>query len=226
MKKHSVASLSLGLMILVSLLLVESRVNLQVKGSKPDIERLVNLHPPGWKMVEGTQVKFLWGESVLAEYDVVTSMSYQRTDGRKVLVVMTWSGDGFRRQGHNQHVCYVASGFTVSSPHFVSIPTTAGNVEAMAFTASQPSLKEDVLYWRVTNGIRERGIDSKDTIVHRLQRLLYLPDLFRGELPDNLMVRVSSVRERDNQASTAHFDYVKEWPKALSPIDRARIMGR
>ena len=226
LKKHSIVSLALGLLILCSLLLVESRAHLLVKGSKPDLERLVSLHPPGWKLIEGSQVKFLWNESVLTQYDVVASRIYQHTDGRRVLVVMTWSGDGFRRQGHDQQVCYGASGFTVSSPHSVSISTGTDSIEAMAFTASQPSVEEDVLYWRITDGIRERCIDSRNTIVHRLQRLIYLSNLFQGKLPDNLMVRVSSVRERDGQPATAHLDYVKEWPKAISPVDRARIMGR
>jgi len=226
MKKHSIVSLALGLLILCSLILVELRERLLVQGSKPDLERLVSLHPPGWKMVEGSQLKFLWNESVLTQYDVVASRIYRDTDGRKVLVVMTWSGDGFRRQGHDQQVCYSASGFTVSSSHSVAISTGTDSIEAMAFTASQPSVEEDVLYWRVTDGIRERGVNSRNTIVHRLQRLIYLSNLFQGKLPDNLMVRVSSVRERDGQPATAHFDYVKEWPKAISPVDRARIMGR
>jgi len=226
LKKHSVASLALGLLILCSLLLVELRLNLQVTGSKPDLERLVSLHPPGWKVIDGPQEKFLWDKSVLAQYDVVASRRYQHTDGRKVLVVMTWSGDGFRRQGHDQQVCYGASGFTVSSQHSVAIQTGAGIIEAMAFTASQPSVEEDVLYWRVTDGTREIGINSRNTMAHRLQRLLYLPNLFQGKLPDNLMVRVSSVRERDGQPATTHFDYIREWPMAISSGDRVRIMGR
>ncbi len=226
LKKHSVASLALGLLILVSLILVELRLNLQVTGSKPDLEQLVSLHPPGWKVIEGSQKKNLWNKLVLAQYDIVASRRYQHTDGRKVLVVMTWSGDGFRRQGHDQQLCYGASGFTVSSPHSISIHTDAGIIEAMAFTASLPAVEEDVLYWRVTDGTREIGISSRGTMLHRLQRLLYLPNLFQGKLPDNLMVRVSSVRERDGQPATAHFDYIREWAMAISSGDRIRIMGR
>lgn len=224
--KHSALSLTFGLLILFSLLLVESKINLRVKDSKPDLERLVSLHPPGWKMVEDQQVKLLWDESVLSEYDVVASRRYQRADGRRVLVIMTWSGDGFRRQGHDQQVCYIASGFAVTPPRFVSISTSAGSIEAMAFSASRAAMEEDVVFWRVTDGIRERGIDSRSTIVHRFQRLLYLPDLFRGELPDNLMVRVSSIRLRDNQPTSAHVDYIREWLRAISSADRAQIMGR
>jgi len=224
--KHSALSLTLGLLILFSLLLVESKINLRVKDSKPDLERLVSLHPPGWKVVEGQQVKFLWEESVLSEYDVVASRRYQRADGRQVLVIMTWSGDGFRRQGHNQQVCYIASGYEVAPPQPVSISISAGSIDAMAFSASRAAMEEDVVFWRVTDGLRERGIDSRRTLVHRLQRLLYLPDLFRGELPDNLMVRVSSVRLTNNQPTSAHIDYIREWLRAISPDDRALIMGR
>ncbi len=225
-KRHSVISLALGFLILCSLMLVESRVNLQVQGSKPDLERLVSLHPRDWKLVEGPQVRLGVTESVLDQYDIIASSRYQHTDGRRVLVVMTWSGDGFRHQGHDQQVCYSANGFTVNSSHSVSIPIGDDSIEAMAFTGSKPTQKEDVLYWKVTDGIRERGIDSRGTLLHRLQRLIYLPDLFRGKFPDNLMVRVSSVRERDGQPATAHIEYVRKWLGAIAPVDRARIMGR
>ncbi len=151
--KHSTLSLALGLLILFSLLMVELKVNLRVKGSKPDLERLVSLHPPGWKMADAQQVKFLWNESVLAQYDIVASRSYLQNNGRKVFVVMTWSGDGFHRQGHDQQVCYIASGFAVSPAQFVSISTNAGSIDAMTFTASRAAMVEDVVYWRVTDGI-------------------------------------------------------------------------
>jgi EpsI family protein len=225
--KFSFVSLTLGLMILFSLLLVDSRTRLQANRSKPDLEKLVSLHPPEWKMVDSKRSNFWWSQTALTVYDAVALRTYQHADGRQVSVVMTWNGDGLDRQRiHEPQVCYNSSGFTVSPMHRVSISTGAGSIDAMAFTARQASREEDVVYWRVTDGIWEREPDNRNSMVRRFLRLLYLRGIFRGELPDNLMVRVSSVRPTIGQRTTAHFEYVRDLFKTISPADRARIIGR
>ena len=231
--------------MLFSLLLGRVWINLKTTRTKPDLERLVSQHPPGWKMVGHQRIDdFSWGQSVLSQHDIVTTRTYQHTDGRKVSVVMAWSGNGLNFQKiHEQQVCYKASGFEVSPLHIVSILTGTGSIDAMAFTgsidamaftgsidamaftASQDARKDDVAYWMVIDGIRERDIDKRNPIVRQFLQLLYLPSFFRGELPDILMVRVSSVRLANGQPTTAHIDYIKEWLKTISSADRQRITG-
>lgn len=225
--KHSFLSLTLGFLMLFSLLLGRVWINLKTTRTKPDLERLVSQHPPGWKMVGHQRIDdFSWGQSVLSQHDIVTTRTYQHTDGRKVSVVMAWSGNGLNFQKiHEQQVCYKASGFEVSPLHIVSILTGTGSIEVRAFTASQDARKDDVAYWMVIDGIRERDIDKRNPIVRQFLQLLYLPSFFRGELPDILMVRVSSVRLANGQPTTAHIDYIKEWLKTISSADRQRITG-
>ena len=225
--KHSFLSLTLGFLMLFSLLMGRVWINLKTTRTKPDLERLVSQHPPGWKMVGHQRIDdFSWGQSVLSQHDIVTTRTYQHTDGRKVSVVMAWSGDGLNFQKiHEQQVCYKASGFEVSPLHIVSILTGTGSIEVRAFTASQDARKDDVAYWMVIDGIRERDIDKRNPIVRQFLQLLYLPSFFRGELPDILMVRVSSVRLANGQPTTAHIDYIKEWLKTISSADRQRITG-
>ena len=213
--------------MLFSLLMGRVWINLKTTRTKPDLERLVSQHPPDWKMVGHQRIDdFSWGQSVLSQHDIVTTRTYQHTDGRKVSVVMAWSGDGLNFQKiHEQQVCYKASGFEVSPLHIVSILTGTGSIEVRAFTASQDARKDDVAYWMVIDGIRERDIDKRNPIVRQFLQLLYLPSFFRGELPDILMVRVSSVRLANGQPTTAHIDYIKEWLKTFSPADRQRITG-
>ncbi len=225
--KHSVLSLTLGFLMLFSLLMGRVWINLKTTRTKPDLERLVSQHPPDWKMVGHQRIDdFSWGKSVFSQHDIVATRTYQHTDGRKVSVVMAWSGDGLNFQKiHEQQVCYKASGFEVSPLHIVSILTGTGSIDAMAFTAIQDARKDDVAYWMVIDGMRERDIDKRNPIVRQFLQLLYLPSFFRGELPDILMVRVSSVRLTNGQPTTAHIDYIKEWLKTFSPADRQRITG-
>ncbi len=225
--KHSVLSLTLGFLMLFSLLMGRVWINLKTTRTKPDLERLVSQHPPDWKMVGHQRIDdFSWGKSVFSQHDIVATRTYQHTDGRKVSVVMAWSGDGLNFQKiHEQQVCYKASGFEVSPLHIVSILTGTGSIDAMAFTAIQDARKDDVAYWMVIDGIRERDIDKRNPIVRQFLQLLYLPSFFRGELPDILMVRVSSVRLANGQPTTDHIDYIKEWLKTISSADRQRITG-
>ena len=225
--KHSVLSLTLGFLMLFSLLMGRVWINLKTTRTKPDLERIVSQHPPDWKMVGHQRIDdFSWGKSVFSQHDIVATRTYQHTDGRKVSVVMAWSGDGLNFQKiHEQQVCYKASGFEVSPLHIVSILTGTGSIDAMAFTAIQDARKDDVAYWMVIDGIRERDIDKRNPIVRQFLQLLYLPSFFRGELPDILMVRVSSVRLTNGQPTTAHIDYIKEWLKTISSADRQRITG-
>ena len=225
--KHSVLSLTLGFLMLFSLLMGRVWINLKTTRTKPDLERIVSQHPPDWKMVGHQRIDdFSWGKSVFSQHDIVATRTYQHTDGRKVSVVMAWSGDGLNFQKiHEQQVCYKASGFEVSPLHIVSILTGTGSIDAMAFTAIQDARKDDVAYWMVIDGMRERDIDKRNPIVRQFLQLLYLPSFFRGELPDILMVRVSSVRLTNGQPTTAHIDYIKEWLKTFSPADRQRITG-
>ncbi len=225
--KHSVLSLTLGFLMLFSLLMGRVWINLKTTRTKPDLERLVSQHPPDWKMVGHQRIDdFSWGKSVFSQHDIVATRTYQHTDGRKVSVVMAWSGDGLNFQKiHEQQVCYKASGFEVSPLHIVSILTGTGSIDAMAFTAIQDARKDDVAYWMVIDGMRERDIDKRNPIVRQFLQLLYLPSFFRGELPDILMVRVSSVRLANGQPTTDHIDYIKEWLKTISSADRQRITG-
>ena len=213
--------------MLFSLLMGRVWINLKTTRTKPDLERIVSQHPPDWKMVGHQRIDdFSWGKSVFSQHDIVATRTYQHTDGRTVSVVMAWSGDGLNFQKiHEQQVCYKASGFEVSPLHIVSILTGTGSIDAMAFTAIQDARKDDVAYWMVIDGMRERDIDKRNPIVRQFLQLLYLPSFFRGELPDILMVRVSSVRLTNGQPTTDHIDYIKEWLKTISSADRQRITG-
>ena len=218
--KYSILSTALGFLLLFSLILVESRAkSIHGSGSKPDLERLVSAYPPGWTMVEGPLVDPGWDKSALSAYDIVVTRRYRHPDGSLVSVVMTWSADGVHREGHQQEICYNAQGFTTGPTQRISIMTSAGKLDASAFTAIQGAVMENVVYWLVSDAIVLRDTD-------RLKKLRHLPRLLTGEFPDNMMVRVSGLSPFKGQNTTAHIDYIKEWLAAMHPTDRVRIMGR
>ena len=225
MSKYSVLSTALGFFILISLILIETRANSIHTKPRPDLKRLISQHPPEWIMADGPLVDPSWNKSALSSYDNVVTRSFRRADGQQVMVVMTWSGDGFQREGHEQEVCFNASGFTATPTQPLSIATGAGKLNASAFTASRGGVVEDVVYWMVTDGYQIKRDNLISLLKDRFMKLMSLPHLLNGECPDNLMVRVTSIRS-DSVQTSIPVDYIKDWLRMLPSADRARVMGR
>lgn len=226
--RYSALAIAAGLLLVSSLLLVEGREYLTVKTPQPDLERIISEHPDGWKPLSGQSVDSEWSKSLQASYDLVTTRLYQHVNGNSVSVLMTWSQDGISRPGHLQQVCYQVSGSEISTPKYVTIATKAGKQDGIAFTARHGNQIEDVMYWRITGGKTDLSRDNVMFLLfsYRLDKLARLTRSLLGNMPDNLMVRVSSLRHTPDQPATAHLDYIREYLETLPANDRKLIMGR
>ena len=192
---------------------------------QPDLQRIINIHPDGWTPIASSFVDPNWNKSLKSDYDIVAAQAFQHGDGKKVIVVMTWSRDGIRRAGHSQQICYTVSGFTVTPPEYASLVTKAGKQEVVAFTAHHGKLVEDVVYWRITGGKTDISTGQSGLVALRFDKLNRLARHLLGDMPDNLMVRISSERATPEQPATAQIDYIRGFLEMLSASDRKLIMG-
>ena len=179
--KYNLLAIAFGFLLIFSEILVEIKQHPAYKGQKPDLERMIKLHPDGWKAVAGPVVD---PQSLEYVYDVVVSQKYENVDGKVVMVSMTWSRDGIRRAGHPQEICFNASGFTVTLPRQVSIQAAGNKLDVIAFTGRQGDMVQDVVYWRVTGGKHDVRLDEKYLLTHRFREVAAL---LMGDIPDNLM---------------------------------------
>ncbi len=224
--KYSALAIATGLLLFSSLLLTEVKEYQSSRSAnQPDLQRLVMVHPDGWTAISSPFVDPRWNESMKGDYDLVAAQAFQRGDGKKVVVVMTWSRDGVRRAGHSQQMCYQAGGFTVTPPEYAAIATKAGKQDMIAFTANHGNLIEDVMYWRLTGGKTDISTGQSRLVALRFDRLNRLVQHLLGDMPDNLMVRVSSQRAVPDQPATAQIDYIKGFLERLSPSERKLVMG-
>jgi hypothetical protein len=224
--KFSILAITFGLLFLSTELLVAVRSNQSVFGSKPDLEKIINYHGDSWTSVGVQILDPRWKNALANAYDEVVSHTMQRKDGQAVAVVMTWSRDGIRRPGHVQQICYQSSGCAVTSPHTLLLQTAAGVQSLVVFTARRENIVEDVAYWRVTGGTLDRPIGDNYLASHRLDMFIRFIRLMLGEIPDNYMVRVSTVRVDHDQPASVHLDYIKDFLEAIPLADRQRIMGK
>ena len=224
--RFNVLAIIIALLLGSSVLLVEVREYQSSQAVRqPDLQRLVNLHPDGWTPIASPFVDPRWNETMKSDYDLVAAQAYQRGDGKKVVVVMTWSRDGIRRAGHSQQICYQAGGYTVTPPENASVATKAGKQDVIAFTGTHGNLIEEVMYWRITGGKIDISTGQARNVAIRLDKMTRLVQHILGDLPDNLMVRVSSERATPDQPATAQIDYIRGFLEMLSASDRKLIMG-
>ncbi len=220
--KYSLVAIALGLVLIFSEILVEIKKHPAYKGQKPDLERIIKLHPDGWKAVAGPVVD---PQSLEYAYDTVVSQNYQHVDGSTVMVSMTWSRDGIRRSGHPQEVCYNASGFTVTLPRHASFLAAGKKLDVIAFSGRFEDMVQDVVYWRVTGGKHDVRFIENFGLTHRFREVA---SLIMGNIPDNLMVRVSSWRRESDPPSTAHINYIQAYLaylQSVSPSTRLFLTG-
>jgi len=211
-------AITLGFLLIFSEILVDIKQHPAFKGQKPDLERIINLHPDGWKALAVTTTD----PNSQGYYDVIVSKIYQHVDGNMVSVVMTWSRDGIRRAGHPQELCYNASGATVTLPRHAFLLTGGKKQNVISFSARQGDIIQDVIYWRVTGGKHDSSLNENYHLTHRFHDVARM---LMDDIPDNLMVRVSSWRRDTDPPSTAHIDYIKAYLQSVSPSTRLFLTG-
>ncbi len=211
------------LAIVFSLILISSEILVQIrqqpfKGAKPDLQSIITQHPQGWESIPGSSVD----PSTNTPYDLVATQIYKRADGKEASIVMTWSFDGFHRAGHAQEVCYNSQGFTVSTPRNSSVMVGAQKLDVVTFEGRYGDMTEDVIYWRVTGGIHDATLQEN---IPMTQRFKEVPRILIGDIPSNLMVRVSTWRPATDPPSTVHIDYIKSYLQSVSPNTRHFLTG-
>ena len=213
------------LAILFSLILISSEIFIEirqhpVKGPKPDLQSIIKQHPLGWQAIPGASVDP--STQTNTPYDLVASQIYKRADGKAASIVMTWSYDGFHRAGHAQEVCYNSQGFAVSTPKNTSIMVGGQKLDVVTFEGRSGEMIEQVIYWRVTGGIHDAALQEN---ISMTQRFKEVPRILIGDIPSNLMVRVSTWRSATAPPSTVHIDYIKSYLQSQTPKTRHFLTG-
>ncbi|HHE07571.1 MAG TPA: exosortase-associated EpsI family protein [Chlorobaculum parvum] len=136
-----------------------------------------------------------------------------------------------RRAGHVQQLCYSSQGAAVDMTPDQRIELDPGQtLDLTSFVASeQGGNVQDVLYWRLKGGQLEQnrtGFERIDyRLSHRILKMEQMIHLLYGKTPDNLMVRVSSVRTIPDRPSVVPLEYLNEYLHMLSPSARKLLTG-
>jgi len=155
-----------------------------------------------------------------AAYLQTLARVYVNRDQRRVMLSIAYGSNQFndRMQAHRPEYCYRAQGFQVNSGNDTHLQTGFGMLAVRQLSATQPGRDEPITYW-ITIG--------DNALLPGLQRkLTQLKYGLRGEIPDGMLIRVSSVNPDLRQAYADHESFVHDWMASVKVTERIRLMGK
>ena len=158
-------------------------------------------------------------QGVLAKiYDQTLSRTYIDRHGQRVMLSIAYGGDQSKAlQLHLPEVCYVAQGFKLVADSEGLLPTRYGRLPVKRLVARLSDRNEPITYW-ITIGDKA----TKAGIQQKLRRLAYG---LSGEIPDGMLVRVSTIQSNAQAAWRVQDRFVADMLSALAPGDRAHLIG-
>jgi len=150
-------------------------------------------------------------------YEQQVARSYTSPDDLPVMLLLAYgSSQSGMLQIHRPEICYPASGFRLTETQITSIPLSANRaIASRSFTANSDTRVEQVLYWtRIGELVPTSWVG---------QRLAVVRSNLQGQIPDGLLVRISTVSDDAGQAQAT----LKRFARALIeglPLTRQRML--
>lgn len=151
-------------------------------------------------------------------YSETLSRTYVNDVGQRIMLSIAYGADqSDAKQLHYPEVCYPSQGFQIKSSQITAIPTKFGNIKVKRLYAVMGMRSEPVTYWTtVGNKVVTAGKEAK------LEQLKYG---FKGQIPDGLLFRVSSINDHAEEAYTLQEKFVNEFVSSLPAHSRLRLAG-
>jgi len=151
-------------------------------------------------------------------YSQLLTRTYVNSQGYQIMLSMAY-GDDQRGdlQAHKPEVCYPAQGFSLHSNDETQLATRFGPITVRRLSTSMGPRKEPVTYWftvgdtAVKNKLEQRMVEMKLGLT--------------GQIPDGLLVRLSSIDGSPAHAYTMQDAFANDLLDAMSTTDRGRISG-
>ncbi|HEX3139015.1 MAG TPA: EpsI family protein [Rhizobacter sp.] len=151
-------------------------------------------------------------------YSQMLARYYVNSRGYHVMLSAVY-GDDQRGdlQAHKPEVCYPAQGFTLHSNTQGQLSTPYGDIAIRRLDTSLGSRKEPVTYWFT---VGDTAVQNK-----LQQRMVEIRLGLTGQIPDGLLMRISSLDDSPARAFQAHDAFVADLLAASSAANRARLSG-
>lgn len=151
-------------------------------------------------------------------YNQTLSRTYVNSIGERIMLSVAYGGDQSDNLAvHKPEVCYYAQGFEIMKTYADELLTQYGKLPIKRLLAVKGYRNEPITYWvTVGNKAVLPGIDEK------LQQLKYG---LTGNVPDGMLVRVSSIDADNTKAYQLQTVFIQDLLFAVNVNERARLIG-
>lgn len=151
-------------------------------------------------------------------YDQTLARTYINSQGQGIMLSIVYGGnqsDGL--QVHLPEGCYRGQGFAVGEKTKGFLNTVFGTIPVARLAARKGPRNEPITYWLVIgNRVAVDGWGTKRA------KLLYT---LKGQVPDGILIRISSITPDGNQAYSLQRDFAEALLAAVLPEQRERLIG-
>lgn len=151
-------------------------------------------------------------------YSQILTRTYVHEDGRSVMLSIAYGenqSDGLAL--HIPDVCYPAQGFKVTGSSNTLLSTQHGTIPVRRLQTELGQRKEPLTYWTTIGNQAVQGGTAR-----KLEQLRYG---FRGQIPDGLIFRVSSISGDTPMAYELQAQFVSDLLNALQSPQRQFLSG-
>lgn len=157
-------------------------------------------------------------ETLETIYSQILSRTYVNKRNVRVMLSIAYGRDQRdANQAHKPEICYPAQGFVLLSKQRGVLETPHGAIPVTRVQTHMGERYEPVTYWTtVGRHVVLSGADKK------LQEIRYG---LKGDIPDGLLFRVSSIDKSPTPAFSIQDSFVRDLLDSLEPTLRERIAG-
>ncbi len=152
-------------------------------------------------------------------YSQTLSRTYVNGRGERIMLSVAYGGDQRDAvQLHYPEVCYPAQGFQLTGSALGTLSTRFGAIPVKRLETNLGAQRyEPITYWTTVGDLAVTGgIDKK------LAEMRYG---LRGEIPDGLLFRISSISQDTKGAYALHENFARQMLESLGPDMHRRLFG-
>lgn len=151
-------------------------------------------------------------------YNQTLARTYVNSQGERIMLSVAYGGDQSDNLTiHKPEVCYYVQGFEITNIFPGELLTQYGKLPIKRLMAVKGNRSEPITYW-VTVGDKAvlPGLDQK------LQQLRYG---LTGNVPDGMLVRISSIDNDNDRAYQLQTTFIQNLLLAVNTQERVRLIG-
>jgi len=173
---------------------------------------------------DGSVVPLLASPDVEAQvqriYNQTLARTYRDLTGNRIMLMIAYGEDqaDATTQVHQPELCYAAQGFEVLRRGRTVVELPRNRLPVVRLFAHTSERPEPITYWTT---VADRALNTETE--RRLARARFA---LQGQIPDGMLVRVSSIDANEALAFRRHDDFVTALAGAVPGDLRPRIFGR